>query len=82
MSNYNSYEFRTFDLALSSALVTEGFLVIGIEKSSAGKATFLFETTPALKTAVDNYWSDKLKVNPKAYFDAMKHLKTRIYSGV
>jgi hypothetical protein len=83
MNNYDSNKFSTFDMALASALATSGFSIVGIERvDSRGKASFVFNRTNNIDTVIQAYWSDQLKVNPKAYFDALKHLKTRLYSGV
>ena len=82
MTNYNSDLYKTYDLALAAALVAAGFTVDSIEKASYGKASFVFDRSDDLDTAVNRYWADGLRVNPKAYFDVIKHLKTRIYSEV
>ncbi len=72
--------FRTSDLALASALIATGFAIDELEKSHFGKASFVFIRSDSLDKAVSRYWADRLRVNPKAYFDVIKHLKTRIYS--
>ncbi len=79
--NSNDYTYRTNDLSQAVALVVHGFLVRDIERVAYGnKAVFIFNRSKKLDTALSQYWADKLLVNPKSYFDAMKHLKTRIYS--
>lgn len=80
--NHNLTDFRTFDLSLASALITEGFIITAIERTQySNKSNFIFNRTDKLDEIVQAFWADKLSVNPKLYFDALKHLKTRIYSG-
>jgi len=83
MKNDNSNVFSTYDLALASALVSYGFSISGIEKTQyGGRSSFIFDRNKELEQAIQAYWSDQLQVNPKAYFDVLKHIKTRLYSGV
>lgn len=79
MQDYDYYS--TNDLALAAALSVRGFSVQKIHfKRNDRRAFFDFVDTSQLRKAVDDYWTDKLAVNPKAYFDALKHIKTRIYA--
>lgn len=79
MKQYDT--FSTHDLALASALATQGFSIADMERSEySRRVSFIFERTEGLDKAVEDYWSDNLKVNPKTYFDALKHIKTRIYA--
>lgn len=83
MEQYDNDGFRTYDLALASALVSHGFPITGIEKTQyGGRSSFIFNRTDKLDEVIQAYWADKLTVNPKAYFDVLKHIKTRLYSGV
>lgn len=83
MKNDNSNVFSTYDLALASALVSYGFTISGIEKTQyGGRSSFIFDRNEKLDQVIQAYWSDQLQVNPKAYFDVLKHIKTRLYSGV
>ena len=81
MNNEDKLQFRTSDLALASALTAVGFSLNNILKSSSGRASFIFLWTKELQEVIDIYWSDSMTVNPKVYFDSLKHLKTRLYSG-
>lgn len=83
MKNYNSNQYRTYDLALASALVSHGYSIAEIEKTQySGRSSFIFERTDKLDEIIQAYWADKITVNPKTYFDVLKHIKTRLYSGV
>ena len=81
MKHYDSATYRTQDLALAAALVVCGFELSQLEQIDYRKMLFVFKPHEKLTAAVDAYWSDKLRVSPKRYFDALKHLKTRIYAG-
>lgn len=82
MNHYNNSQFGTYDLALASALVSSGCKLTGIEKTQYGnRASFIFERTGELDSTVQAFWRDELQVNPKQYFDVLKHIKTRLYSG-
>lgn len=74
--------FRTYDLALATALVAHGFSLGALERTPYNdKVSFSFNRSDPLDEVIQAYWADNLSVNPKAYFDILKHLKTRIYSG-
>lgn len=83
MTDYNTQNydniFSTYDLALAAALLAKGFTVSSLEKTSYGKAMFLFARKLHLDETIQQYWSDSLTINPRTYFDSLKHLKTRIY---
>lgn len=80
MNNYNNNYYQTYDLSLAAALVCSSFVVERLERDQSRRAAFCFAKSTKLDQAISEYWADKLRVNPKAYFDTIKHLKTRIYS--
>ena len=71
---------RIKDLGLAAALVTAGFEVQRTEKELKS-VYFLFNKSQKLDAAVSDYWSDKLIVQARSYFDNTKMLKNRIYNG-
>lgn len=73
--------FESADLALVAALVEHEFTPVRLDRSNSRRVLFLFGDTEALQDAVTDYWLDKLTVNPKTYFDTLKHLKSRIYAS-
>lgn len=80
MADYDDY-FETHDLALVAALVEYGESPIKLDRSNPRRVIFIFENDEKLQSTVSDYWLNHLKVNPKTYFDSLKHLKTRIYSS-
>jgi hypothetical protein len=79
MVNENE-NFNTSDLALAAALVESGHKIERLERSNPRRISFIFENSIALSAVVNEYWYDQLSVNPRSYFDTLKHLKARIYS--
>lgn len=73
--------FRHSNLHLICALVTLGFTIYSTDKSDPPKVVFSIERTEGLDEAVEAYWNDQLRLNPKEYATNLKHLKTRIYQG-
>ena len=78
--NTNYEQYKTPDLALAATLTVYGFFVISLDRSNPRRVAFEFANSDALQTTVTDYWSSSLQVSPKVYFDALKHLKTRLYS--
>ena len=71
--------FRTSDLPLSSALLCLGFCLETVEKEYP-KSTFIFKRSEALDEAVQSFWASSLRLEPKAYFNCVKEVKSRLYS--
>lgn len=74
--------FVTQELSLSAALVTWGFPLDSIDKtSSSAKATFIFLRSKELDGAIQAFWNNTATVFPKQYFNALKEVKSRLYGG-
>ena len=70
--------YQTSDLACASALSL--FLPLyDVDKRDTRRAYFIFERTDELETIVAKFQRQELKVEPRAYFDQIKALKTRLY---
>lgn len=78
--DYNN-NFTTHDLALAAALNECGFSIIELDTSNPRRVVFVFHNTMDLDDTTKKYWRGSLQVDPKSYFDNVKHLKTRIYAG-
>lgn len=72
--------FYTFDLGLSAALVSTGYSLATIERTNLQKSQFVFRRAEGIDDTIDAYWADRLEVKARAYFDALKMLKNRLYS--
>lgn len=70
--------YQTTDLACAAALSL--FLPIeAIDKTNPRLAYFTFRKSEELDRLIEAFWSRQLKVEPRAYFDQLKALKTRLY---
>lgn len=73
--------FTTFDLGCSVALICAGFELLTLDKSNPRKVLMVFRREDGIESVVDDYWSDRLEVKARTYFDTQKMLKNRIYSA-
>mgnify|MGYP001610450747 FL=1 len=70
--------YRTADLALAVAIYLF-FPLKAIDRLNPRKAMFCFEQNKKLDELVEKYWHGELKVDPQAYFNALRIIKTRLY---
>lgn len=71
-------EIYTKDLGEGSAFYTSGLKFLRLENGN-NFFWFVFEDIDAKKIST-SYWSGELAVKAKAYYEAMRTLKTLIYS--
>lgn len=72
--------FYSYDLGCCAALVSYGHELISLDKQNSGRTMFIFIRSRGIGGAVEDYWSDKLQVSARSYFDNLKMLKNRLYS--
>ena len=73
--------YETTDLALVSVLLL--FLPDSLEvvnRENSHRVVFGFKKSDKLDKLVNRFWSRKLKIEPRAFFDGIKTAKARIYS--
>lgn len=71
--------YRTADLALAAAISI--FVPLeAIDKTDYRRAYFVFPYTEELEELVAAFWRKELKVEPQAYFDQLRAIKTRLYA--
>ena len=75
-SNENLYE--TSDLALITTLSLY-FPIESVARDNTKKVLFVFSRTQELDDLMGKYWAGKLRVEPQAFFNQIKIIKTRIY---
>lgn len=71
--------YSTGDLALATA-ISLWYPIDAIDKQNPRKASFLFKRDEKLDELLEVYWKRELKVEPQAYFNQLKSIKTRLYS--
>lgn len=70
--------YQTSDLACAAAISL--FVPLeDVDKSVPRRAQFIFARTPELEDIVSEFQKRQLSVEPRAYFDQIKALKTRLY---
>lgn len=74
----NQTYFRTADLALTAALCVLGFSA-DVERNNPNRVIFIFKNHDNLADVIGKYWRSELSVEPQAYFNQLKIIKTRIY---
>lgn len=72
-------DFRTADLALTTALCVAGFVVKEIERTDPKRSIFIFEKDEKLSDEVERYWRKEMRIEPQDFFYQLKILKARIY---
>ena len=78
--NDPSVVFTTYDLGVSTALLCAGFELLSVDKDNPQKALFIFKKERGIEEIVDQYFSDRLEVKARSYFDHLKALKNKLYS--
>lgn len=78
MEMANNQQLKIKDLGLAAALVALGFET-DRDAFENGYVSFVFATSPTLEKAIDDYWANRLHVQARSHFDAIKMLKNRIY---
>ncbi|OGH15811.1 MAG: hypothetical protein A3C97_01025 [Candidatus Levybacteria bacterium RIFCSPHIGHO2_02_FULL_37_11] len=72
-------EYQLADFEVAALLLTLGFKLLDIDKTTPKKAIFLFENNPKIPETIDAYFNDSLSVNPHLLFMQSKSLKNRLY---
>lgn len=72
--------FPTSDLSLVAALCCYGAVIESIDRSTP-RAVFYIRRENGLEQLVQAFHSHSLRVEPLAYFNAMKEAKSRLYSA-
>lgn len=75
-----SSSFKTFDLGASTALLCEGFELVSVDKSYPRRSQFIFKRDDRIEATANEYFSDRLQVRARSFFDHLKALKNKLYS--
>lgn len=70
----------TQDLALAATLVTFGHILLDVERTNPHRAGFCF-IDDGLIEHVELYQTGQLTVEPRAFFDAIRLVKNRLYGN-
>jgi hypothetical protein len=75
-----SLVFTTYDLGVSTALLCAGFELMSVDKENPRKALFIFKKEDGIEDTANHYFSDRLEVRARSFFDHLKALKNKLYS--
>ena len=78
--NTEQKTFTSSDLAIVAA-ISLYYPIIEVDKTNPRKAQFVFERTSNLDSLLEKYWNKELLIEPRAYFDQVKAIKTRLYAN-
>lgn len=70
--------YKTADLALAAA-ISLFYPIEAINRQNPRKAQFVFKREGGLDELIEAYWKGELRVNPQAYFNALRIIKARLY---
>lgn len=78
MSNSN---YETSDFGLSTALLTAGSELVGVNKDNPKRVVFEFTDSLITQETIEKYWNGELRLNVLRFFENSKILKSRIYGA-
>ena len=79
MYDDTNFFLKTSDLALATAISVLGIAIEAMQETDGERMNFIFTKSDKLTDIVNRYWRGELLVEPQAYFNQLKVLKTRIY---
>jgi len=68
------------DIEVASMLLTNGYKLLRTELTTPTRYTFYFEKNERIDNEVNNFYSGEMRINPLAFSNARKNLKSIIYS--
>jgi hypothetical protein len=74
------FVWTTYDLGVSAALLCADFELVAVQRTNPRKALFVFKKEKGIEDAANSYFSDRLKVKARSFFDHLKALKNKLYS--
>jgi hypothetical protein len=79
MYDNTNFFLKTSDLALATALSVLGVAIEAMQQTDSERMNFIFTKSDKVQDIVNRFWRNELLVEPQAYFNQLKVLKTRIY---
>lgn len=74
----NNDNFETSDFYLTVTLLGLGYTIINFNVIDPRRVVFIFEMKEGLSESVQDFWEDKIQLNPKLIFSCQKELKGRM----
>lgn len=79
-NNLDENYIKISDLTLATT-ISLYFHIIATDRTNPPRVMFIFERTPELDQLVKRFWRKEITVEPQAFANQIKNIKTRIYSG-
>lgn len=70
--------YRTSDLALAT-VISLSHQIEAVDRKNPRRADFLFQRNERLDEIIEKYWDGKLKIEPQAFFNQLRIIKSRLY---
>ena len=70
--------YSTSDLALAAA-ISLWHPIEAVDRTNPSKAQFLFKRDESLNQLIKTFWKQELRIEPQAYFNQLKIIKSRLY---
>jgi len=74
----NQNTFSTSELPLAALLLYKGYKLTIVDKHNP-RSVFIFEQSEQLDQSVQEFWANEARVEPLAFFNSIKAIKSRIY---
>lgn len=74
----NQYSTSNLHLAATICL---SFPLDHIDRNNPQRCHFVFKRERELDTHLEAYWRKELRIEPQAYSEQLRHLKTRLYEN-
>ncbi len=71
--------FSTDNFCLAAFLKTKKCNLLHISKKNSRRAFFNFEDSQLRKQLTSDFWNEKSSVEPRAFYNAQRELKTLLY---
>ena len=75
----NNDHFITSDFPLGITLISLGFCLETVSSTEGRRASFYFKRDKGLDEAIQAFWRDELRIEPKQFYMNQKLLKSRIF---
>ena len=77
----NENYYFTSDFCLAVTLITQGFPIIGLDRTNSKRIQFFFDDTRGLQKTLACYWERKILISPQDFYANQRLLKSQMYSG-
>lgn len=70
--------YETSSMVLTATLIARGSSLASVSNEGS-KSIFIFNSSTQLNKTIELFWQKKLLIEPNAFWEAIRFLKSRIY---